>query len=82
MSRQSYVNRLNKEQRWQLRMEAKEKGITMTFLANICGVTVGLISKYFSGDCNLAPSMEELIITTIRDSRRFVWQKVKVYIDE
>lgn len=82
MAKQSYVNQLNKDQRWQLRLEAKDKGITLTFLADICGVTLSLISKYFSSDCNVSPATEELIIKTIKESRRFVWQKVKVYIDE
>lgn len=70
---------MTRDQRNQLFLEARDKELRLTNLAQAINCSPSLLSKYFSHKCNLSPNKEQKLINLIRQARQYEWRKV--YID-
>jgi hypothetical protein len=69
---------MNREERNKLWMEARDKGITLTFLSTKVGYSISMLSKYFRHQVSLPSEVEDLIATIIHETKLYILQKVEV----
>lgn len=69
---------MNREQRNQLFIEARNKELTLTSLSIIVGCSTSMLSKYFSHKANLSPKKEQKLIDHIHQAKLFEWRKVVI----
>ncbi|WP_286231290.1 hypothetical protein [Neobacillus mesonae] len=69
---------MNREQRNQLFIEARNKELTLTSLSVMMGCSTSMLSKYFSHKANLSSEKEQKLIRLIHQAKQFEWRRVAV----
>jgi hypothetical protein len=69
---------LTREQRNQLYLEVRDKELRLIQLAEMVGVTGGMLSKYFCHKANLLPHKEQKLIDHIHAAKRYELKRVEV----
>lgn len=69
---------MSKQNRDRLLIEVRNKGLTMTVLAEQVGCSISMISKYFRNQTNLSKQKEDLLVQFINKTKMYEWKKVEV----
>lgn len=69
---------LDKNQRLELLIEIRKKGITQSYVADQVGISNSMLSQYLSNKSNLTKENEDRLINVIKEAKMktFVWKKV------
>ncbi|MGD6896085.1 hypothetical protein [Bacillus infantis] len=69
---------MSKQSRDKLFLEARDKGLTITWLSEQVGCSVSMLSRYFRNQANLSKAKEEALFTCINNSKKYEWKRVEV----
>lgn len=69
---------MNRELRNQLFIEARNKELKLTNLAEMLGCSTSMLSKYFSHKANLSYEKEQKLIGLIHQAKQFEWRRVAI----
>jgi predicted transcriptional regulator len=77
-SEESDMSLLDKNQRYELMIEIKKKGLKLKDIAPVMGVSTSLISQYLNSKCNMDERKEAQLKAIVNQAKEYEYRKVYI----